>query len=123
MPEISVEIKNIHQIKAAFGQSPKLMTRGFNTAIRKSVLVIGRDSRKNTPVDTGRLRASTLEEFSNLKGVIGTHTEYDAFVHEGTRYMRARPYLKQAVESNQHNLEQFFTEELDKVLSDIGRKT
>lgn len=123
MPDIKVRIKNLPQIRAAFSRSPLLMAKELNIAIQKSVYAIGRSSRQNTPVDTGRLRASTYEQFSNLKGEIGTRTNYDLFVHEGTRFMRARPYLRQAVKSEQSFIDREFTGAVQKVLDQIGRAT
>jgi hypothetical protein len=111
------------QIRAAFKLAPTLMTRELNLAIRKSVLTIGRRSRQNTPVLTGRLRASTAERFSNLQGEVGTHTNYDVFVHEGTKFMKGRPYLQQAVESEGVEVQKFFTDAVENVLNDIGKKT
>lgn len=123
MPTITVEIKNLPEIKAAFAKSPILMARELNKAIAKTVLQIGRDSRLNTPVDTGRLRSSTYEQFGNLKGEIGTNTNYDIFVHEGTRYMKARPYLRKAVDKNEVNIDSNFTEAVQTVLDKIGDQT
>lgn len=123
MPEIKVTITNLPQIKAAFAKSPRLMATELNTAIRKSIISIGADSRRNTPVDTGRLRASTLERFGNLRGEVGTHTNYDVYVHEGTRYMRSRPYLLQAVQSNESKVDLFFKDAVQKVLDQIARET
>lgn len=121
MADIQITIKNLPEIKRAFNMSPTLMTRELNTAIRQSVLMIGGRSRINTPVDTGRLRASTYEHFSPLKGEVGTNTSYDLFVHGGTRFMPARPYLRKAVE--QTDYEQFFTTAVQTVLNEIGRMT
>lgn len=123
MANIHVEIKNIRQIRAAFARSPALMARNLNASIRQAVLTIGRDSRRFTPVDTGRLRASTYERFSNLRGEIGTNTEYDIFVHEGTRFMRGRPYLRKSVEMNQMGVDRLMTEAVQKTLDQIGRAT
>lgn len=123
MAEIKIEIKNIREIKRAFAMSPRLMASELNIAIREAVLTIGRQSRQNTPVDTGRLRASTYERFSNLKGEIGTNTEYDVFVHSGTRFMRARPYLLNAVNSSDQAVQRFFTSAVQRTLDKIGRMT
>lgn len=123
MPEIRVEIKNLAQIKAAFAQSPRVMARELNIAIQKAVLAIARQSRINTPVDTGRLRASTYERFSNLKGEVGTNTNYDIFVHEGTRFMRSRPYLRTAVQSNDTAIQGFFREAVQHTLDKIAKDT
>lgn len=120
---IKISIANLPEIKAAFGQAPALMRRELNTAIKKSIFTIQSQSMRNTPVLTGRLRASTSSQFQDLKGTIGTHTNYDIFVHNGTRYMKARPYLKDAVESESEVVQRFFTLAVNNVLSQIGRAT
>lgn len=121
--DVQIKIKNLAQIKSAFNRAPALMTRYLNIAIRKIVFQIGRRSRMNTPVYTGRLRASTYEKFSNLEGEVGTKVEYDKFVHEGTRFMKGRPYLRFAVEGEQHNTDRFFNEAVSEVLDIIGKQT
>lgn len=123
MAEISIKITNLADIKRAFAMAPTLMARELNLSIRKVVLQIGRESRMATPVDTGRLRASTYERFSNLKGEVGTNTDYDIFVHEGTRFMRGRPYLRSAVQKNEQTTDREFTSAVQRVLEQIGRKT
>lgn len=74
-----------------------------------------------TPVDTGRLRAS-IGVSSLIGGQIGhmvaTDTEYAIYVHEGTRYMRARPFLKQGLEYAVRNLEGRVGSRLDKEITD-----
>lgn len=123
MAEISIKIANLPQIKSAFARAPSLMGRHLNLAIKKSLLNIEADSRRNTPVLTGRLRASHYTLFQPLKGEVGTHTDYDIFVHEGTRFMRARPYLRTAVQSNQPTVDRYFGDAVQTVLNEIGRAT
>lgn len=128
MADIKIEIKNIAAIKAAFSASPRLMTRHLNTAIRFAGTDIEREMRTNisgrmVKVQTGRLRSSSYSRFANLRGEVGTNTEYDIFVHDGTRFMRARPYLKAAVDSKDTNTQQRFTEAVQKTLDDIGKMT
>lgn len=122
MTNIQVRITNLPQIKAAFGKSPALMTKELNLAIRKSIFTIGRQSRINTPVDTGRLRSSHRETFSSLRGEVGPNTNYALFVHEGTRFMRGRPFLKRAVESSNIEVQMFFTQAVDNVMKNITRR-
>lgn len=120
---IAVKITNLPEIRAAFASAPFQMTTQLNIAIRKSILNIQRSSMINTPVRTGRLRASHSSEFGNLKGQVGTHTNYDIFVHNGTRYQRAQPYLKDAVEITNEDTQRFFTQAVQNVLSNIASKT
>lgn len=131
MATIKVEIKNIDEIRAAFRQSPKIMGRNLQRAVNASALNIGRAAARITPVDTGRLRASILggkyrggsftraeSGFTSTGGsytaTVGTDVSYGVFVHEGTRFMRARPFLRNAVE-----FEQGFTDaEMEKAVQD-----
>lgn len=120
---IKIEIKNKAQIKAAFNQAPSIMRRNLNVAIRKSFVSIERDSRINTPVDTGRLRSSHRTFFRDMYGELSTNVFYSIFVHEGTRYMKSRPFMRMAVEKNEGNVNKFMVEAVDKTLNEIGKKT
>lgn len=122
MPDaIAIKITNLPEIRRAFNMSPILMTAELNLAIKKSIFTIQGTSVRNTPVLTGRLRASTSSRFSNLRGEVGTHTNYDIFVHWGTRFMKGRPYLKDAVDSNNEIVQKFFTQAVQTVLNKIGK--
>lgn len=121
MPNIDIKITNLPQIKAAFNKAPAVMRVNLNKAIKKSIFTIQRQSMINTPVLTGRLRASTASAFSDLRGEVGTHTNYDLYVHEGTRYMKARPYLREAVEAENGAVNKYFQEAVQDTLDVIGR--
>lgn len=60
-------------------------------------------AKRRTPVDTGRLRSSiTTGVFQvpydpYLAVRVGTDVEYATYVHEGTRYVGARPFLEDAM--------------------------
>jgi HK97 gp10 family phage protein len=120
---IKITIKNLPQIKAAFSKAPGLMSKELNMAIKKSVFHIQAKSMINTPVLTSRLRSSHRSKFENLKGEVSTNTIYDIFVHNGTRFMKARPFMLQAVESSDAEVNRFFTQAVDSVLNDIGKAT
>lgn len=121
--DVNITIKNLPQIKRAFGMAPGLMRTALNTAIRQSVLTVERDSKILTPVDTGRLRASHRSIFRELYGEIGTNVSYDIFVHEGTRRMKGRPYLRNAVAKADPVVQSFFTKAVQSTLDRIGGMT
>ena len=123
MARIDIKITNLAQIKLAFAKSPLLMAKELNTAIAKTLFNIQRHSMINTPVLTGRLRASTTTLMGNLRGEVGTHTNYDVFVHEGTKFMAGRPYLLNAVEETNQTTEHNFKVAVQNVLDAIGRAT
>ena len=122
--EVKIRITNLDEIRAAFAKAPRIMTVNLQKAIQRSILRIGARSRRNTPVRTGRLRASHYERFySGLKGEVGTNTSYDLFVHEGTRFMRGRPYLRMAVDQSQTDVDDEFRYAVQDTLDQIARMT
>lgn len=61
-------------------------------------------AKRDAPVDTGRLRASIKVEEGTSTGsrvgvTIGSDVNYARWVHDGTRYMRARPFLLRALDA------------------------
>lgn len=58
-------------------------------------------ARRKCPVDTGRLRSSigVTQKATSAGAVtsIGTNVEYGLYVHEGTRFMTGRPFLRDAL--------------------------
>ena len=66
--------------------------------INKTALRIETEAKKNTPVDTGRLRSSIKIDLRPLEAEIGTNVNYAAFVEFGTSKQSAQPYLFPAFE-------------------------
>lgn len=68
-------------------------------------LLIEASAAVRSPVDTGNLRRSIASQSPTLlPGGAGAEVkviakaEYAVYVHQGTRYMRARPFLRNAAE-------------------------
>jgi len=61
--------------------------------VKELAFLIERESKQVTPVDTGRLRASIGVDLRPFGAIIQPHTAYEFYVHEGTRYMRGRPFM------------------------------
>lgn len=118
---IAIKITNAAQIRIAYAKAPALMTKYLTIAIKTAVFLIQGGMMPNIPVDTGRLRASSYSKFAPLKGEVGTNTNYDRFVHDGTRFMKGRPYLKDAVEDKNVEVNELFTRATQQALNEIGK--
>lgn len=125
MAQIKVEIKNLAAIKSAFAKSPAIMTKNLNIAIKRSIFQIQRKAIPITPKDTGNLQNSLARgtKFSNLKGSLFSNLNYAGFVHDGTRYMKGRPYLKKGAENAQPLIDQEFEDAVKNTLNEIARAT
>lgn len=123
--DVKVTIRNMPQIRAAFNKAPFLMRKGFETAIKKATLLIEGRSKMRTPVLTGYLRSSHRTSFRNsglsFEGTVEPLANYAMFVHEGTKFMRGRPFLAQAVEESEGTIQNIFERETQSVLDQIGR--
>jgi HK97 gp10 family phage protein len=64
-------------------------------------------------VDTGRLRSSMNYQVDLPKKVtvVGTNVEYAPYVHEGTRRMAARPFLRESITG--------YTDDYKEIVSDV----
>lgn len=123
MPNVTIKIENLNEIRAAFSKAPAAMTKELDKSIKKSIFAIQGESMVRTPVDTGRLRASHTTLFSLLRGEVGPTANYSLFVHEGTRYMKGRPFLFNAARSQEKGVQDNFKDAVQKVLDDIARQT
>lgn len=133
MATVNITISNLSQIKAAFNKAPELMTKELNTAIKKTVLTIqGKESLEyrslGIKVITGGLINSIRRGafYGNLRGEVGPNVtgspgvDYATYVHEGTKYMKGRPFLLNAVRSSNIETDRSFSESVQKVLDQIG---
>ncbi len=87
---LRLEIANLREFRAAMEQKVREMAGGGRllAAMRKVLLWVERDTKKNTPVDTGRVRASWFPEIrvqEQVIGIEGTVVQYAPFVEEDTK--------------------------------------
>lgn len=121
MASLTIKITNAAQIQKAFAQAPAKMTKALTKAIKQSVFLLQGRSMSNTPVLTGRLRGSHYTRFMPLKGEVGANANYAGFVHDGTRFMKGRPFLEMALSESNEEIQDFFTRGTQDVLNEIGR--
>lgn len=75
------------------------LDEAIDERLKKSALVILSASQVVTPVDTGRLRSSLQWLMEGRTVYIGTNVYYAKFVHQGTRFQSAQPFLVQGTNS------------------------
>lgn len=88
---------NINAIATSPNVQANMLRRGIRVQNQARRLL----TQRKPGVDTGRLRASvTVDQFIRGGVIItriGSNVEYAIFVHDGTRYMRGNPFLKDAL--------------------------
>lgn len=123
MSTVKITIKNMGAIQSAFRAAPRLMAGNLRKAIETALITVERQSIINAPRRTGFLKASHMHRMlSNFSGYVQPEANYAMFVHDGTRFMRARPFLRQAVAEKQNEIDRLFAKAVQDTLDDIARR-
>jgi HK97 gp10 family phage protein len=135
MSTVNVQITNLPEIRAAFRMAPLLMKAELNKAIRKTALNIkakevGNYSSMGIGIVTRGLISAIQRGtyFGELSAEVGPNVtgspgvSYSVYVHDGTRYLKSRPFLKEAVDDAKPDSIKFFEEAVQDVLNRIGDK-
>lgn len=122
MVEIKVEIPNLDKVKSALNNYPEIAARRVQEAIVKSIASIHESTIPVTPVRTGRLRASFETRFGPLWGSLYPTVDYAIYVHEGTRRMFARPFLRWGIDKAYSQVENYFETALRETLDEVARR-
>lgn len=136
MANINIKITNLPEIKRAFGMAPVLMKQNLNLAIKKTILNIqGQEYVAYKSEGIGIITHGLIDSvrrgvfYGDLKGEVGPNVtgspgvNYAVFVHDGTRFMRSRPFLQDAVDATNEQTDKFFTQAVDDTLNKIGKMT
>jgi HK97 gp10 family phage protein len=99
---------NAAQLAKKFDKDIEQIKRFLGNAVRKATFLVERGAKIKVPVDTGRLRSSIETTVRPLEGTVRTNVEYAHFVHDGTRNMRARPFMRDAADEAGREIEQIF---------------
>ena len=115
MTKINISIKpSASTLSKAYGNVG--LRKFLMSEIERITFKIQRFAKQVTPVDTGRLRASIATKLGDLEATTSTNVEYALAVHEGTKFMRGRPFMEQGVQFAKLNIEGEIASKLDKHL-------
>lgn len=132
--EYKLEIKNERKIINAFEQSPKIFIREVRNGIKKTGVFVQGEVKKTitagtgmwkSPIDTGQMRQGIGVRHSGLSTIIEPSkiTPYAVFVHEGTKFMRARPFFDITVKHKKKDIEKFLQKSLERAVNIIAGMT
>ena len=111
---ITIRIKGLDKLRRRFVRSPQRVRRAIGGAVKDSAFLIERESKLRAPVDTGRLRASIFTTIRPFSAIVEPKVKYAIYVHEGTRFMRPRPFMQLALDDNQTKVEGIFKKHIDR---------
>lgn len=116
MLQVSIRL-DIDEYGRYLQEMPAHIRNAIGNAIKKSAYLVEREAKLETPVDTGRMRASIFSDIQSEIATVSPYVNYALFVHEGTRYIRANPFMKRGLENAQSGIQGFFDDEIDRAIN------
>jgi phage gpG-like protein len=88
--------------------------------LAKVLLTVLGKSQQRTPVRTGTLRRSETTRTEGNRGFVGTNVKYAPFVHEGTKFMAARPFFVEGIQDSRGEVERLAQRAGDAFFSEVA---
>jgi len=95
MPDFSIRIEGLKELQRRI--SPSQFKAVLERGLKAGAIHLEGGVRKDTPVRTGRLRASIAHKGGGLRYEIGTNVKYARYVEEGTKPHEITPRNKKAL--------------------------
>jgi len=116
---IKLEVKNLDELLQKFWALQ--VDKTLSTAVKKTIIFLEWQSKRETPVDTWILRNSYKSTFGN-KGKTGeliNFRKYWVYVHEGTKYIKGNPFITRAVNKSERQISVIWSTEINKMLKTL----
>ena len=92
----------LEKVAKKFRKISPNINKSIAVALKKAALLVERESKFVTPVDTGRLRASIFSTIYETSAVVQPKTDYAIHVH------RRKPFMKEGLDKARPRIEKIF---------------
>jgi len=119
----NITVTGLGKFRANLANFDSIARTALQETIRIMTMFLLRDLKTGgyVPLRTGLLKQSIRPRIFELKSVIEPNVNYAIFVHEGTRFMRARPFFKWAIDKNINQLENILESGANKVADKLTK--
>jgi len=121
--KLQVKIKGLKEFTKALSQYPDIAGKYFAEAIKIATWQLERDVKRRTPVATGILRATIYHSIRATEGRVYPTREYAPYVHEGTRFQKAQPFLEWGIRDSNTEISKTFENALEETLNEIAKRS
>lgn len=124
---MDVKIEGLNELLVKWNKAPAKIKRMTMDSLTRSGYMVESGSKRRTPVDTGRLRASiSLSSSLALRTephvVVSPHTEYAEIVHEGLgrgKNSIARPFMTLGYKSARGRIKKEMQDLMKKITKEL----
>jgi len=127
MAKITVRVNPpLEKLASAFAGFEDILLKHLREAIMGYGLLVERGSKMFSPVDTGRMRASIGTSMGimrrDVKAIIQPNVDYAVYVHEGTRYMKGRPFMKWGLDAYKREGDRLVIQKIKEATEELARR-
>lgn len=97
---LEAEIRRVKHVK----NYPAVFGKVQDTFLHTAAGVVEGDAKLLAPVKSGRLRDSITARVDGEQAIIGTNVEYAPYMEYGTKFTKARSYLRPSLDRNKEKL-------------------
>ena len=113
MIEVQVEIDD-KKVQEMLKKMNPAIRQALSRFLTKAGIIVKSSAKANAPVDTSRLRGSISSRPEGIRQVIiGPNVDYGIYQEFGTKYMKAQPYMRPALQDNLGNIRDIFIREIN----------
>lgn len=97
---MGVELKGVDEFVKKLEKTKRL--EGVQKVVKKHAASVQKHAMQHAPVDTGFLKQHIMPPVLTDRGLtaeITSTAEYSAYLEYGTRFMKAQPYMRPALEA------------------------
>jgi len=119
MIEMQIEIDD-KRVQAMLKKMNPAIQQALSRFLKKAGIIVKSSAKANAPVDTSNLRGGISSRPEGIRQVIiGPNVDYGIYQEFGTKYMKAQPYMRPALQDNIDNIRDIFLKEINLAIQRI----
>lgn len=124
-PSVKIELRNERAVQQALKQAPRNAEKYLTQGIHGGILRLHEESQKasnlqfKNPTHTTRASFGKGIVLQKLYGSIRPTTYYSIFVHEGTKYIDANPFMHRIAKSGEKRVNKEINSAMDAFIKSI----
>ena len=132
MAKMVAQVKGLAELQKRFSDAPDIVTRIFQRAVGKALLILEGGAKQIAPIDTGFLVNSISSNLfkTTIGGAVIAAAPYASYVHEGTAQWpitvapknssRVRQFFTGALENKQQETDRVWEEAARQVVDELA---
>ena len=107
-----IQVTGLVELTRDMQEAAKEIETAISRAFKTVGWLITKEIKKETPVDTGRLRRSITPIFKQMMVEILSNVDYAVYVEEGTRNMKGAHMFKKVIDRMQDRIPEMLLREI-----------